>query len=143
MVSSSHADRVIYSIAIVYSESLFSQVRQTDQHIVISLISILFAIASNQLSHWWACHCEKLNRERSEHKDLWQRIVTQWLTIAELTLTFIAIHSLVEVLNDMIDDTERYYYEALLFPIITLMFSISIVTVVEDQFSQDSSAKRL
>ena len=128
------ADRVIFSIAIVYSESLFGKVRENDQHIIISIISILFAVAAHWLSHKWSCRYTDHIKQHPECSALWQRIVTQWLQITELTLTFIAIHSLVEVLNDMISNTERYYYEALLFPVITLMFSISLVTVVEDRY---------
>ena len=126
------ADRVIFSIAIVYSESLFTQVRQTDQHIIVSLLSILFALAAHRLSLAWsnACRCSK--PDTAKKGPLWERIVTQWLHIAELTLTFIAIHSLVDTVNELISQTERYHYEAALFPVITLMFSISIVTVAED-----------
>ena len=132
-VSSFRADRVIYSIAIVYSESLFNQVRETDQHIVVSLISILFAIISSRLGNWWTARCETFASMNPEYTALWERIVTQWFQIAELTLTFIAIHSIVEVLNSMISQTERYYYEALLFPVITLMFAISTVTVIDER----------
>ena len=134
MGSGFRADRVIYSIAIVYSESLFGKVRENDQHVIISIISILFALAAHWLSRRWSCHCKDHIKQHPECSALWQRIVTQWLQITQLTLTFIAIHSLVEVLNDMISDTERYYYEALLFPVITLMFSVSLVTVIEDRY---------
>ena len=125
------ADRVIYSIAIVYSESLFNQVRETDQHIIVSLISILFAVIACRLGKWWTAQCKTHTNPKCSA--LWEQIVTQWFQIAELTLTFIAIHSIVEVLNNMISQTEQYYYEALLFPVITLMFAISTVTVIDER----------
>ena len=131
--STFRADRVIYSIAIVYSESLFNQVRETDQHIIVSLISILFAVISSRLGNWWKAQCKVNARMNPECSALWEQIVTQWFQIAELTLTFIAIHSIVEVLNNMMSQTERYYYEALLFPVITLMFAISTVTVIDER----------
>jgi len=135
-----YANRVIFSIAIVYSESLFRQIRETDQQLVVSIIAIIFAVTANHLSTSWAHYNEKdkrtLNTKSKQHRDLWVNIVTQWLQIAEMTLTFIAIHILVDVVNTMIDETERYYYESALFPIITLMFAVSVVAAVEDNFSR-------
>lgn len=123
------ADRVIFSIAIVYSESLFKKVKENNQHIILSLISILFAITVNRFLCTW-----KQQAEKSPDSDVvWRRIVSQWLSVAELTLTFIAIHLLVDVLNTMIANTERYYYETALFPVITLIFATSLVTVLENQ----------
>tara|TARA_B100000787_G_scaffold127299_2_gene96377 strand:- start:9356 stop:9760 length:405 start_codon:yes stop_codon:yes gene_type:complete len=118
-------DRIIFSVAIVYSESLFQQVRQNQQHLAVSLIAVLFAVFAERAQRSLeACFAQ-------EQTTLWHKIVSQWLEIGQMTLTFIAIHSIVEVVNTMITQNERFYYEALLFPIITITLAVSLVTIAE------------
>jgi len=133
-------DQVIFSIAIVYSQSLFAETKELDQHALISFISAIIAIMSKRLhSKWNAGTTAKAKAKAKEEKkkilsDIWRKIVAQWLKILQMISTFIAIHNLVDLVNNMILNTERFYHEAFLFPVITIMFSIAAVTLLDHHF---------
>ena len=125
-------DQVIFSVAIVYSRSLFEEIKEWDQHIIISVMATIVAIISTKFNNRW-----NKNTKKMEDKDkvfLWRQIVSQWLKIIQMISTFVAIHNLVDLVNEMIINTERFYYESLLFPLITIMFSIAIITIFDHHF---------
>jgi len=126
-------DQVIFSIAIVYSRSLFEEIQGLDQHILISVVATIIALVSTQQHNKWNTQTEKLFK-KTEEKSMWRKIVSQWLKILRMISTFIAIHNLVDIVNQTILQTERFYYEAFLFPVITIMFSIGAVTVFDNHF---------
>jgi len=125
-------DQVIFSVAIVYSRSLFQEIKELDQHILISIVATIVAIISTQFYKVWTENTTKLQSKDKVY--LWRSIVAQWLKILQMISTFIAIHNLVDIVNEMILKTERFYYEAFLFPVITIMFSIAAVTIFDHHF---------
>jgi hypothetical protein len=125
-------DQVIFSVAIVYTGSLFGEIKKLDQHILISIVFTIIAIFSTQSYRKWIDNTEKLQNKDKVY--LWRSIVGQWLKIAQMISTFIAIHSLVDLVNEMILNTERFYYESILFPVITILFSIAAVTIFDHHF---------
>tara|TARA_B110001452_G_C15068511_1_gene372931 strand:+ start:388 stop:792 length:405 start_codon:yes stop_codon:yes gene_type:complete len=125
-------DQVIFSVAIVYSRSLFEEIKELDQHILISIFATIIAIISTQFYKLWTETTKKLQNKDKTY--LWRNIVAQWLKILQMISTFIAIHNLVDLVNAMILNTERFYYESLLFPAITIMFSIAAVTLFDHHF---------
>jgi hypothetical protein len=126
-------DQVIFSVAIVYSRSMFEEIKELNQHVIISVVATIVAIFSTQFYKQWAENTVKL-QSKDKKVYLWRVIVTQWLKILQMISTFIAIHNLVDLINEMILKTERFYYEAFLFPIITIMFSIAAVTLFDHHF---------
>jgi len=126
-------DQVIFSVAIVYSRSMFEEIKELNQHVIISVVATIVAIFSTQFYKQWAENTVKL-QSKDKKVYLWRVIVTQWLKILQMVSTFIAIHNLVDLINEMILKTERFYYEAFLFPIITIMFSIAAVTLFDHHF---------
>ena len=125
-------DQVIFSVAIVYSRSMFDEIKELDQHILISIVATIIAIFSTQFHKRWKDTTDKL--QSKDKSFLWRTIVAQWLKILQMISTFIAIHNLVDLVNEMILNTERFVYEAFLFPIITIMFSIAAVTLFDHHF---------
>ena len=125
-------DQVIFSVAIVYSRSMFEEIKELDQHILISIVATIVAIISTQFYKVWNASTNKLQSKDKVY--LWRSIVAQWLKILQMISTFIAIHNLVDLVNEMILQTERFYYEAFLFPSITIMFSIAAVTIFDHHF---------
>ena len=125
-------DQVIFSVAIVYTNSLFGRIQLLDQHILISIVFTIIAMLSTQFHRRWSDNTDKLANKDKQY--LWRIIVGQWLKIIQMISTFIAIHSLVDLVNEMILNTERFYYESFLFPMITIMFSIAAVTIFDHHF---------
>lgn len=122
-------DRVIFSVAIVYSETLFVRIQEMDQQIVISILSIILSVFAIRLHSFFK------NFTGGENSCcMWYTIVGQWLEILQMITTFIAIHSLVDVVNTLIEENERFYHEALLFPVITLLGAVAIVSITEQRF---------
>ena len=54
--------------------------------------------------------------------------MSKWLEIIEMVSTFVAIHAVVKVIDETIHDNERFYYDAFLFPLVTLLSFISVVS---------------
>ena len=125
-------DQVIFSVAIVYSRTLFDKMREVDQHILTSIVATIVAILSTQIYKKWAG--TTLLLQSKDKVFLWRLIVAQWLKILQMISTFVAIHSLVDIVNEMILNTERFAYEAFLFPVITILFSIAAVTIFDNHF---------
>ena len=127
-------DQVIFSISIVYSRSMFEEMKVLDQQILISIVATIIAIISTQFHKLWDKTTQQfMSKEKKKHF-VWRRIVSQWLHILQMISTFIAIHILVDIVNGMILNTERFYYEKFLFPVITIMFCIGGVTVFDHHF---------
>ena len=127
-------DQVIFSVAIVYSRSLFLEIKQLDQHILVSTIATIIAIFSTQIYNKWVESTRVLKGKDKNVIFLWRTIVQQWLKILQMISTFVAIHNLVDLVNEMILTTERFVYEAFLFPVITIMFCIAAVTILDHHF---------
>ena len=128
-------DQVIFSVAIVYSGSMFDEIKELDQHILISIIATIIAMVSTHLHKKWDGVTQLLlTKEKNKDSFIWRQIVSQWFQILQMISTFIAIHNLVNLVNDLILNTERFYYEKFLFPVITVMFSIAAVTLFDHHF---------
>ena len=126
-------DQVIFSVAIVYSRSMFEEIKDLDQHILISMVGTIVAIISTRLHKKWDSVTTTF-KVKEKNAFVWRAIVSQWLKILQMISTFIAIHNLVDLVNDMILNTERFYYESFLFPVITIMFAIAAVTLFDHHF---------
>ena len=132
-------DQVVFSVAIVYSRSLFDEIKAADQHIIISLLATVVAIATSSFHRSWTSQTNVLQEKNKKNKNnanffLWRKIVSQWLEILSSISTFIAIHVLVDLVDTMIVHTERFYYESFLFPMITILFSIAVITIFDSHF---------
>ena len=116
-------ERILYSIAIVYSETLYARVREFDEQFLISIVSVIlsaiFAFGSARLK-------TLLNQDM-----LWGKLVTHWMDIFSMFTTFIAIHSIVAIVENMMDDTERFAHESFIFPIFALLSGVSAVVLTE------------
>ena len=97
-------DQVIFSVAIVYSRTMFEEIKSLDQHILISILATIVAILSTQFYKRWTENTLKLQSKDKIY--LWRIIVSQWLKILQMISTFIAIHNLVDLVNEMILQTE-------------------------------------
>lgn len=127
-------DQVIFSVAIVYSRSLFEEVKVSDQQLLISVFATILAIAAAAMQRKWDIQTKFLQEKDKTHSQLWRTIVSQWFKIAQMISTFVAINSLVFLVDQMIRNTERFYYEAILFPMITILFGIAAVTIFDQHF---------
>jgi len=128
-------DQVIFSVAIVYSGSMFDEIKELDQHILVSMVATIIAMISTHLHKKWDGVTQLLlTKEKNKDSFIWREIVSQWFQILQMISTFIAIHNLVNLVNDLILNTERFYYEKFLFPVITVMFSIAAVTLFDHHF---------
>jgi len=116
-------DRILYSIAIVYSETLYERVRQFDEQFFISIVSVA-------LSAFFAMGSARVKQMLDQDK-LWGKLMTRWMDIFSMFTTFIAIHSIVAIVEDMMDDTERFAHESFIFPIFALLSGVSTVVLIE------------
>jgi len=121
------AERVVFSVAIVYSETLYGHIRDLDQHAVVALLCVVFALLTTHLATWWEKHDE-------ENCCTFHKIITSWLDVGKMVFTFLAIHSVVDTIDETIRENERFYFDSILFPIVTLLSAIALLTITQAHF---------
>ena len=130
-VSGSEAlvEKVIYGVSIFFANSLYDLVKKMDGQILVSVVAMFIAFSLNYFKHVVAIY-----KERTEDP-LWWTVVDRWLQTLTMVSGFITIQCFTTFIIQTIEEKEKYYYEVVLYPVLTLMIAIAIITIIHEHMA--------
>lgn len=122
-------EKVIYGISIFFADSAYEMVSKLDQQLVVITIMTVAALVLNYFKHIVKKHSESFCDNDVLEVGVWWSILSRWFETFSMISAFIAIQGLVKQIMNIIEQNERYRYEVVLYPILTIMISIALITV--------------
>tara|TARA_B110000196_G_scaffold319225_1_gene336676 strand:- start:3008 stop:3469 length:462 start_codon:yes stop_codon:yes gene_type:complete len=133
-------EKVIYGISIFFADSAYEMVKELDQQIVVIMIAVVFACLMNWFKGMVKIHHENLESSEIRTVGVWWQIMTRWLETFTMISAFIAIQGLVRLVMLTIQQNERFVYQAIIYPVLTIMIAIAMITVGHAHISPPGEA---
>lgn len=119
-------EKIIYGVSIFFANSLYELVEKLDEQILVSIVAMFVAFSMNYFKHLTEEH-KLVSKEK-----LWWSIVDRWLQTLTMVSGFITIQCFTAFIIRTIEEKEKYYYEVVLYPVLTLMIGIAIITIIHE-----------
>lgn len=122
-------EKVIYGISIFFADSAYEMIKELDQQVVVIMIAIVFAGLMNYFKGVVKRHHHSLDCDELNMVGVWWNILCRWFETFTMISAFIAIQGLVRLVMLTIKQNERFVYQAVIYPVLTIMISIAFITV--------------
>tara|TARA_B100001094_G_scaffold209698_2_gene203613 strand:+ start:13346 stop:13765 length:420 start_codon:yes stop_codon:yes gene_type:complete len=122
-------EKIIYGVSIFFANSLYDLVKELDEQILVSIVAMFVAFSLNYFKHVVDDH----RKITSEH--LWWTVVNRWLQTLTMVSGFITIQCFTSFIVGTIEEKEKYYYEVVLYPVLTLMIAIALITIIHEHMA--------
>lgn len=122
-------EKIIYGVSIFFANSLYELVKELDEQILVSIVAMFVAFSLNYFKHMAKAH------EQNTADILWWTVVSRWLQTLTMVSGFITIQCFTTFIINTIEANEKYYYEVVLYPVLTLMIAIAIITVIHEHMA--------
>ena len=130
-VSSGEAliEKIVYGVSIFFANSLYDLVKELDAQILVSIVAMFIALSLNYFKHVVDEH------QKVASEVLWWTVVDRWLQTLTMVSGFITIQCFTTYIISTIEEKEKYYYEVVLYPVLTLMIAIAVITVIHEHMA--------
>jgi len=134
-VSSGEAliEKIIYGVSIFFANSLYDLVKELDAQILVSVVAMFVAFSLNYFKHVVEEH------QKTTTEVLWWTVVNRWLQTLTMVSGFITIQCFTSFIIGTIEEKEKYYYEIVLYPVLTLMIAIALITIIHQHMAVTKS----
>jgi len=122
-------EKIIYGVSIFFANSLYDLVKDLDEQILVSIVAMFVAFSLNYFKHVVEVH------QKNSSEVLWWTVVDRWLQTLTMVSGFITIQCFTTFIISTIEEKEKYYYEVVLYPVLTLMIAIAIITIIHEHMS--------
>ena len=122
-------EKIIYGVSIFFANSLYDLVKELDEQILVSIVAMFIAFSLNYLKHVVDEH------QKRSSEVLWWTVVDRWLQTLTMVSGFITIQCFTTFIIATIQEREKYYYEVVLYPVLTLMIAIAIITIIHEHMT--------
>lgn len=129
-------EKVIYGISIFFADSAYEMVSELDQQLVVITLMTVAALVLNYFKTHVKQHAQSFGDADVVDVGVWWSILSRWFETFSMISAFIAIQGLVKQIMNIIEQNERYRYEVVLYPILTIMISIALITVTHAHFTR-------
>lgn len=122
-------EKIIYGVSIFFANSLYDLVKELDEQILVSIVAMFVAFSLNYFKHVVQLH------QKNTSEVLWWTVVDRWLQTLTMVSGFITIQCFTSFIITTIEEKEKYYYEVVLYPVLTLMIAIAIITIIHNHMA--------
>lgn len=122
-------EKIVYGVSIFFANSLYDLVKALDAQILVSVVAMFVAFSLNYFKHVVDEH------QKNTREVLWWTVVDRWLQTLTMVSGFITIQCFTTFIISTIEEREKYYYEVVLYPVLTLMIAIAIITIIHEHMA--------